>query len=178
VWAEQPRELIMAARGLLFVFLGLLFWYNRGTRLLPTSAAERELWTIWIGYFAAYSVSIAATRLLVGPLELLAPGVNAPRVLVETLPYPFIAAIAGLAFFTMGSNYWGRCYAIGMAFFTVAVVMPFQLDWAPLEFGLIWAAALTALGLHLRKLGKKAEAEKATQTPSAAETIQVQRLKT
>ena len=54
VWAEMPHGLVTAARGVLFVFLGGLFFYNRGSRLLPTSAAERELWTIWIGYFATY----------------------------------------------------------------------------------------------------------------------------
>jgi predicted Ser/Thr protein kinase len=172
---EQPRPLIMAARFIQFALLAVLFLANRGKHLLPTTAAERELWTIWIGYFAAYSVAILATRLLVGELDILEPGVNAPRHIVETLPYPFVALAAGLAFFTMGSNYWGKCYAIGLAFFAVAAVMPFHLEWAPLEFGLLWAAALTALGMHLRKLGRRAEAEKAAQTPSLADTLREER---
>jgi len=167
----QPRPLIIAARCFQFVALAVLFLYNRGKNLKPTTAAERELWTIWIGYFAAYGVAILATRLMVARFEPLMTGAFTRHALMETLPYPFVSAVAGLAFFAMGSNYWGRCYAIGVAFFVIAAAMPFHLEWAPLEFGLLWAAALTALGLHLRKLGKKAEAEKATQLPAMAETI-------
>lgn len=165
---DQPRPLILAARFIQFVLLAMLFLYNRGKQqLLPTTAAERELWSIWIGYFLAYGVAILATRLLIGRLDVLDPGDNAPRYLLETLPYPFISAAAGLAFFAMGSNYWGKCYAIGVAFFVGAAVMPFHLEWAPLEFGLLWAAALTALGFHLRELGTRAEAEKSAKTPAA-----------
>ena len=40
----------------------------------------------------------------------------------------------------MGSNYWGRCYAVGAAFFALAAVMPFCLEYAPLTFGLLWSA--------------------------------------
>ena len=44
--------------------MGCLFWYNRrNNRLLPTSSSERELWTIWIGYFFALGATVAATRL-------------------------------------------------------------------------------------------------------------------
>ena len=71
------------------------------------------------------------------------------------LPYPFLAILAGLAFFIMGSNYWGRCYAIGAAFFALACAMPFVLEWAPLLFGLFWSAALTMVGIHLRGFAKQ-----------------------
>ncbi len=74
--------------------------------------------------------------------------------------YPFSAIISGLAFFVMGSNYWGRCYAFGLAFWGLAVLMPLHLEWAPLEFGVLWSAILTAVGLHLRSLGLRAEAER------------------
>src|SRR5207253_2611589 len=48
---DAPHWSILGARALEFVLLGCLFWYNRHSRLLPTSSSERELWTIWIGYF-------------------------------------------------------------------------------------------------------------------------------
>ena len=35
----------------------------------------------------------------------------------------------------------------------LALVMPFNLRLAPLEFGAFWSAALVAVGLHLRRLG-------------------------
>jgi hypothetical protein len=50
--------------------------------------------------------------------------------------------------------------------------MPFHLEWAPFEFGLLWGVSLAAIGLHLRRLGRQAEAEKASLPPSVAETVQ------
>jgi hypothetical protein len=61
--------------------------------------------------------------------------------------------LSGLAFFSMGGSYWGWCYALGCAFFALAVVMARTLDLAPLEFGGLWTVALAAIGLHLRRLG-------------------------
>jgi predicted Ser/Thr protein kinase len=169
---DQPRHLILSARFLQYALLAVLFLWHRGKNLLPTTAAERELWSIWIGYFAANGVAIFVTRLMLDRLDVLDAGTNAPELIAETLPYPFIALTAGLAFFAMGSNYWGWCYAIGAAFFAVAATMPFHLEWAPFEFGLLWGVSLAAIGLHLRRLGRQAEAEKASLPPSVAETVQ------
>ena len=150
-----PHWTIVGARALEFILLGCLFWYNRrNSRLLPTSRVERELWTIWIGYFFALGATVLATR-IIRAMDFIASNPHAPAHLEEMLPYPFLAVLSGLAFFIMGSNYWGRCYAIGVAFFILACVMPFRLDWAPLGFGLLWATTLTALGLHLRNFGKR-----------------------
>ena len=77
----------------------------------------------------------------------------------ELVVYPFSAILSGLAFFSMGSNYWGRCYYIGLGFFGIAVLMPLHPEWSPLEFGIIWTVALTALGFHLRRLGQQAKEE-------------------
>ncbi|MFO0969786.1 MAG: serine/threonine-protein kinase [Gemmataceae bacterium] len=152
-----PRWLVLLTRTTQFALLGALFWYNRGRNVLPTSVAERELWSIWIGYFLAYPAIILVTRLLLG-WDVLEPSIDAPERLKEILPYPFLSVSAGLAFFAMGSNYWGRCYLIGIAFFVVAVLMPLDLELAPLLFGFVWAGALVAIGRHLQALGKKARA--------------------
>ena len=60
--------------------------------------------------------------------------------------YPFFAVTAGMAFFFLGSSYWGWCYAFGLAFFALSVLMLFNTDWAVLEFGAIWTACLVILG--------------------------------
>ena len=120
---------------------------------MPSTSAERELWTIWIGYFCTYVSVLAITRLLF-TLDVLEAGRNMPGSWSECLPYPFLALVAGLAFFVMGSNYWGRCYVIGAAFWVLAACMPLQLTLAPLGFGLLWFAALLMMGLHLRKLSQ------------------------
>jgi hypothetical protein len=54
----------------------------------------------------------------------------------------------------MGGNYWGRCYAIGLAFFVIGMVMPLDMQWAPLEFGVLWSTVLVVVGLRLRTLGE------------------------
>jgi hypothetical protein len=81
------------------------------------------------------------------------------------LIYPSMTVLSGMAFFIMGSNYWGRCYAVGTAFFALAALMPFNLEYAPLAFGLLWSVALTAVGLHLRRLGNKQEEAKTRGEP-------------
>lgn len=167
IQTKGPPELITVARTAQFLLLGLLFWYNRGSRLLPTSAAERELWTIWIGYFTSYGAALFATWLLLH-LQVLRPGPQTPQPLPELLPYPFISLASGLAFFTMGSNYWGRCYAVGLAFFLLAALMPLKLNWAPLGFGLLWSGSLLMLGLHLRRRCRQQAAELAASAVSAA----------
>ncbi len=127
-----------------FVLIGLLFWRYRGTRsFLPTSSAERQLWSIWIGYMMAFAMSG-----LVSMLEL-TPGNRWD----ELALYPFSAILTGLAFFVMGSNYWGQCYTLGLAFFALAAVMPLRMGLAPLEFGTLWSISLTVIGLHVRHRG-------------------------
>ena len=170
----QPTLYILAARGLLFVALGFLFWNRRGAQLLPTNASERELWTIWIGYFTTYFFIVGVTFLLHHWLGILEPGPEWPanRYFRELMPYPFITLISGLCFFVMGANYWGRCYAIGAVFFVVALLMTFDLTFGPLIFGLLWAVVLALLGKHLRKQGHKLERERqAAAAPSRVETV-------
>ena len=54
----------------------------------------------------------------------------------------------------MGSSYWGRCYALGLGFFGLAVVMTYRLDWAPFEFGVAWGTTLAVIGWRLRSLSQ------------------------
>src|SRR5262249_39717751 len=119
-------------------------------RLLPTSTAERQLWAIWIGY-------------LVGCVAVVVAGRQLPHFEEDykTRLYVLWTLLAGLAFFAMGSSYWGRCYAFGIAFSALGAVMPLKLEWAPLGFGGLWAVALASMGLHLRRLAAAAEADAA-----------------
>jgi serine/threonine protein kinase len=162
----QPRWLITTARLTQFLLIAGIFWHNRGRRLLPTSAPERELWTIWIGYVVAYLVNAVVLRSLVDH-QVIVRGPGAPARWAELIVYPFSALLSGLAFFVMGSNYWGRCYAAGVLFFGLAFLVTFALPLAPLAFGVLWGVTLVALGLHLRRLGQReAEGKGAVELPS------------
>jgi serine/threonine protein kinase len=149
VEAGFPRSWRWTARASQVALIALLFWYYRGSRtFLPTSSAERQLWSIWLGYLAAFAIAwLISHELTTGDQW------------NELREYPFSAVLTGLAFFAMGSNYWGQCYTFGLAFFGLALVMPLKLDWAPLEFGTLWSLVFIALGLHVRRIGKEAEGD-------------------
>jgi hypothetical protein len=109
ILAGVPPMWVNLARFLQFAALGALFWYNRGSRLLPTTAAERELWTIWIGYFTTYFFVVIVMRLLHrGGILTSDPAWEESAYFLELLPYPFISLLSGLSFFIIGANYWGR----------------------------------------------------------------------
>src|SRR5262249_9014694 len=134
-----PRFLILGARTTQFTVMALLFWRQRRHTLLPTSAVERQLWSIWIGYMVACVVASLAN------MEINRLGQGHQRDALSM--YPFWAVLSGLAFFVMGSNYWGWCYAVGVAFFGLALLMPLDLGWAALQFGLAWSVTLSVIGV-------------------------------
>jgi serine/threonine protein kinase len=141
----HPTPWIFLSRVAMFALMGAVFWYHRSHSLLPRTMAERQLWSIWIGYLVASGVLVLIARQLA----------SSDHPLDELTLYPVWSLLGGLAFFVMGSSYWGRCYAFGLAFFALAVLMPLKLELAPLAFGLTWSACLTAIGLHLRRLGRE-----------------------
>ncbi|MCE9534480.1 MAG: serine/threonine protein kinase [Planctomycetes bacterium] len=131
-----------------FILIGLLLWRRLPNRLLPTTAAERQLWSIWIGYF----FSLTTVLFILHPVRDFWTTIQVDSSHWEL--YPHSALLSGFAFFVMGGGYWGGCYAIGLAFFLLAVLMPLNLAIAPLAFGLLWSASLCTLGLRLRRLGR------------------------
>lgn len=131
---------IEAAR---FLFVGSILVWLRPAGLRATSAAERLMWSIWMGYvLTLFSVGFAHWIWLGG---------WSPEREFEL--YPVLAAVTGLAFFVLGASYWGWCYAMGLAFQTLALVMAFTLPWAPLEFGALWAVSLATIAARLHRLG-------------------------
>jgi serine/threonine-protein kinase len=147
---EHTLSWIVGIRGMQFVVMAAVFWRFRTPALLPRSAAERQLWAIWLGYLAATAIIVLSNSQLA----------RVGAVADDLAMYPLWSTLSGLAFFVMGSSYWGRLYVVGLAFFVMALIMPFQLDWAPLEFGIVWAASLVGISFHLRDLRKRADEEK------------------
>jgi serine/threonine protein kinase len=138
-----PETWLTVARVGQLLLLGAVFWWYRAGRLLPTSVAERHLWSIFIGYLLATWIIILSNSAMVG--------VDWPA--AEMLSkYQARAIVTGLMFFLMGSTFWGGCYAIGLLFFSLATLMPVKPAWAPLLFGLLWAIVLVSLGLRLHRL--------------------------
>jgi eukaryotic-like serine/threonine-protein kinase len=147
-WRPQHLESwLFATYVAKFGLMGLVFWKNRRQGVMPATTAERQMWSLWAGFLLA-CVLMGVVNHQLTP----AGAVYDPRPL-----YPRFAILSGLAFFVLGSSYWGGCYAIGAAFFTAAVLMPASLDAGPVAFGLLWAAALVTVGLRLRRLSGDAD---------------------
>jgi hypothetical protein len=143
--ARQWWGYLVLTRLTQLALMGVVFWRYRGRHVLPRSQAERQLWSIWIGYLLACGVFGAVSFLTYGAEKMYAS---------LSLLYPCWALLAGLAFFVMGSSYWGRCYAVGVAFFALSLIMPLWPEWAPLELGVLWALTLGGIGMRLRRLGR------------------------
>jgi eukaryotic-like serine/threonine-protein kinase len=130
----------------LFLFAGIVYAARKG-KVLPRTAAERQLWSIVCGYAAAcFGGSLAmrlSTQMWTDPS-------------IEPKLYQLYATLAALTFFALGSVLWGRCYAFGLAFLGVACLMAAAMPYAPLMFGVTWAVVLTLFGLRLRRLAREA----------------------
>lgn len=129
-----------------FIFMFLAFWVYRRHRMLPQSVAERQLWAVWLGYIC----SCILTSVLVKTQF----GLDSAYHMTE---YPYLAVMAGMAFFVLGSSYWGGCYGIALAFFVLSGVMVLDMRWAVLEYGVFWGIVLTLIGFRLRQLGGESE---------------------
>jgi serine/threonine-protein kinase len=125
--------------------MALLFRRSRPAGVLPKTSAERLMWSICLSYVATCVVLGMSYRMVFG---------NAVE--LELKLYPALAAVTGMMFFVFGSSFWGRCHAFGAAFYLLALLMTLNLSLAPIEFGLLWALALTVIGLRMNRLGDKA----------------------
>ena len=78
--------------------------------LLPTTTAERLLWSVWMGYIVlrAWSLSELTRRC------------SGEESLYQGVLYPYYAVLTGMAFFVLGASYWGKCYAVAVAFFALS----------------------------------------------------------
>jgi hypothetical protein len=139
-WAIQGSQLVQ------FLLIGFVLWLYRppGKGLLPTSTAERLLWAVWLSYIFSCLILSAVCWKLLGVERLYRGEI-----------YPFYAVTTGMAFFVLGSSYWGRCYAIALAFWALAGAMLADLRWAALEFGGLWTLALVVVGRRLQLLGRE-----------------------
>jgi hypothetical protein len=148
ITSQQPEPLLWLSVFGPYALLFAVFRNHQSRRSHPGSAAERHLWSIWVGHLLATAAAAAAVR----QMSDLGPGQ------VVLALYPFSGALTGLAFFIMGSIYWGRHYAFGMAHFGLAALMPLKLEWAPLGYGLLTATCTVAISFHLLRLQREAAA--------------------
>jgi serine/threonine-protein kinase len=124
------------------LMMGALFWHPWWRNQLPAGPATRRFGAILLA-------NVIATLLV--PLLCLP---FAAQPLGEFVQYPFWALLAGVMFFSLGPDYWGRMYLIGLALFAGSLLMVWDLSWAPLEFGTLSGLITLVIALRLRRLAK------------------------
>jgi serine/threonine-protein kinase len=140
-----PEPLLWLALFSPYIPLFALYRLNRQRRSLPSSQAERQLWSVWIGHFLACAAVSVAFRA--------AAGTDYIHAIVAA--FPAYAALTGLAFFVMGCSHWGRHYLFGLAFFVVSALLPFLPQASLFAFALLMGGCNLVTGLDLRKLARE-----------------------
>jgi serine/threonine-protein kinase len=75
---------------------------------------------------------------------------------------PAFMALVGLSTFAHGVFYWGRYYLVGGFFFATAALMPLMpVAYWPTIYGALLGGMQLLSGVHLRRVHKQAEAERA-----------------
>jgi eukaryotic-like serine/threonine-protein kinase len=141
----ESLAVLLTTRFAEFAAMGGIFWCYRKDWFPPQGKPSRQLWALWLGYVAGSLVLLLVEHMLHDPRT------PFPQ---EAL-YPKLAILGSLGFIMMGSSYWGYCYLIGACLLLLAVLMPLNLAWAPLVFGLAWGASLLALARHLGNLAEE-----------------------
>lgn len=138
-----------------FGFFLVVGYFRRG-RFWPRGLAERQLWAIWGGYLVVcfvYGISTHFKHVV-------------EHSSVSVLDrYQGLACMTAFAFIVMAPTIWGYSIVIGVAYLLLAFVMAFDLMWAPLEFGVLWAVVLVGLGLRLRRLGRELQERRSASLP-------------
>jgi hypothetical protein len=136
-----PPVSVAVTLGLFTVLLAGFLWFVRPGTSFWRAPVIHGLWSMRLGHFAGVWLVPLVCRELLGPDD--------GRWWLAC--YPLWAVLTGKMFFTMGGALWGRLYLAGLAFFAVAVVMPWRLDWAPVEFGVAATGVVMVAILHLRR---------------------------
>jgi serine/threonine-protein kinase len=130
---DQPPALLWLT---LLTFL-VVWWWMFLTFLFRHKAiepTERHLALLWAGVYLA-GLTLA---------WIYCPPFGPARAADLLAYYPPWTVVNGLAFLVVGRLYWGRYYAVGLAHFLVAALMPLWPDLAPLVYGGFVAVFMTA----------------------------------
>jgi len=145
---SQPLTWLAIFRAVEFVGMTTVLWLYRVDWYPPRGKPARQLWALWLAYFAS------SLTLILVDVEYAAIA-KPSRPFEYSMLYPHLAILSSLGFIVMGSTYWGYCYGIGAGFLLLALILPLDPSLAPLLFGLAWGANLLALARHFGKLAEE-----------------------
>ena len=126
----------------MFMAMLVLLWFVRPQSILPTGAAERPIWAVWIGYLLAIG-TLTWVIYLQGE--------------ARNELFSLSAILSGFGFFAMGSHLWGGSYLIGCAFLAAAPLLAIFSDSSAFWFGTLWGGALLWFGVRYWRRGGRAQ---------------------
>jgi eukaryotic-like serine/threonine-protein kinase len=135
--SKTPNDLLAywPVRALMMCAIFVVIYRAREGAMLPSSMAERPVWSIWI----AYLVTLAVLNLI--PF---ASGGEHGNV------FQTAAALSGFAFIAMSGHIWGGAAPLGLGFLAVAIASAFAPTISPLLLGSMWLISMLTLARHYR----------------------------
>ncbi|MGB1814096.1 MAG: protein kinase domain-containing protein [Rubripirellula sp.] len=122
-------------RALMMTAIFFVIYRAREGAMLPSSMAERPVWSIWI----AYLVTLAALNLIT-----ITTGGEQDNV------FQTAAALSGFAFIALSGHIWGGAASLGLGFLAVAAACAFFPTISPLLLGTMWLVSMLTLARHYR----------------------------
>jgi eukaryotic-like serine/threonine-protein kinase len=135
---DQPDSIAYwLPRLAMMIAIGIRILHGRGT-LIPRTAAERPVWSIWVGYLTALG-SINALSLA--------------GVIDTASLFPLTSLLSAFGFIAMAGHVWGAAGLLGLGFIGIAGLCVWMPAIAPLWIGLMWLISLGTLATHYRRAG-------------------------
>ena len=139
----EPDDPFLWVRGLrvarLVAVVLLVLVFRRG-RLDLRNKAEKHLVAVWGGFFAAHLMLNASHTEAVWDVA------------TEVSVYQTSAALAALAFFAVGTQYWGGFHVVACGFLALIPLLQYADRFCASAYGCLWAFTLLSTGIHLRRL--------------------------
>ena len=134
---EPPHEWIAywPARTVMMCGILIVIYRAREGAMLPSSTAERPIWSIWIAYLATLAVLNVISLIGDNP---------------QTSVFQSAAALSGFGFIAMSGHIWGGSAALGLGFLAVATACQFLPVISPLLLGSMWLISMLTLARHYR----------------------------
>ncbi|MFN5531435.1 MAG: protein kinase domain-containing protein, partial [Planctomycetaceae bacterium] len=119
-------------------------WWFRDRILTSRRTTTKDMWSHWAAF-------LIACHLVLGVQVI--SGLAHPKAKLSLWSsYPNFALLSGVLWFTLGSNFWGGCYAFGALHFLSALVMAWFPEIGPTLFGVLWFFSLAITGWRLKRM--------------------------
>jgi hypothetical protein len=135
----MPRWAIHGMLAVQLLGMAVPVWLFGSWHTLTASPAQRQLWSIGVGFIIACLVAGPVETNLIG-MEKMYQFYYVPQVLV----------LSGLCFFVLGSNYWGWLYALSFSFFAWSYLSSLYPPLGPIGLCVLWSFSLALIGARLR----------------------------